>query len=95
MKTIKLESSIFNKTLENSTKEQEAKQPIGRFVKFLFIAILMLSLYSCDRSMASGCGAWPMANSGNHKVYKGSGKVTPASYKQRGNSNQYAYYKHY
>jgi len=42
--------------------------------------------------MASGCGTWPMANGGGHKINKSMYKSSAPSLKR---DKQYAYYKRY
>lgn len=87
--------SNSNQVLDSHVSNTETKSPVKIIAKFAQIAlfsIVVVFFCSCDRSSASGCGTWPMANGGGHKVNKGMYKSNQPSLK---NNKQYAYYKHY
>ncbi|MEN9448141.1 MAG: hypothetical protein RJA25_1431 [Bacteroidota bacterium] len=96
MKKISLVSSTFNQVLNNSIENHRSMiKAFVAFFKTTLVVIVMMSFYSCDRNVSSGCGSWPMANSNNHNAYKGSGKITPKANSKHLNTREYAYYKNH
>ncbi len=95
MKNTSTTSKTSNQVLDSLAKNSETKTTnlsISKFIPAILISLIMVSFCSCQRNMASGCGTWPMANGGGHKINKNMYKSSAPSVKR---DKQYAYYKHY
>lgn len=95
MKNTITTSKISNQRLDSLAKNSEtktSKNKIAKYIQVLLVSLIMVTFCSCQRNTASGCGTWPMANGGGHKINKNMYKSSAPSVKR---DKQYAYYKHY
>ena len=95
MKNTTVTSKISNQELDSLMENKATKNAassIAKYIQAMLLCLIMISFCSCQRNMASGCGTWPMANGGGHKINKSMYKSSAPSLKR---DKQYAYYKRY
>lgn len=92
MKNITKNEVLINQALNASERNTNASSFVmnfGKYLKVLIVSFALLSLFSCERNIASGCGTWPTAN----KNYKSGKHVSSVKYNDHRNNRQYAYYR--